>query len=251
LDSIAIDGWSLFTAPYGKLEVEEGHGLEPGVDQNFLSNHWPLPFDEFYLHGGYCLGGGGYYLSHYQYSKVRLPCSRQLTVKTSKIWSDPKSKYLQRRIIVQNERLIIPAFTHTVTDMAKKDKKKGKQQDDYWDTEFQDDAAVVQTQNNEEPQTKEENGDNAVMDDLADDFGGLMSALKKVKGGKKGKKQDTPSMVDANEELEALNVSQSASANGAADENDGGEEGEFRVKTKKEKEKEKKEKEKAKKKAQV
>ena len=83
----------------------------------------------------------------------------------------------------------------------------------------------------------------------------LWLPLRKSKG-KKGKKQAVE-MVDANEELEAMDESTPvAAANGdakvVAEEKDDAEDaGEFRVKTKKEKEKEKKEKEKAKKKAQV
>ena len=129
--------------------------------------------------------------------------------------------------------------------MAKKDKKKAKQED-YWDTEFQDDAATEQVQDNEETQPKSD----PVVDDLADDFGGLMSTLKKHKG-KKGKKQEAP-MIDANEELQAMEavVVEETPSKPSKDPGDG-EENEFRVKTKKEKEKEKKEKEKAKKKAQV
>jgi translation initiation factor 5B len=132
--------------------------------------------------------------------------------------------------------------------MAKKD-KKAKQQDDYWDNKFQEDA--VSPEDNETKNVAED----AVVDDLADDFGGLMSAIKKTKG-KKGKKQQVE-MVDANEELAAMDEAEApvAASNGAAKDvakddslEDGGE---FRVKTKKEKEKEKKEKEKAKKKAQV
>ena len=149
--------------------------------------------------------------------------------------------------------------------MAKKDKKKGKQQDDYWETEFQEDAAAMGGTNaNEEPKAigtsnaAEAKADPA-MDDLAENFGGLMAAIQKSKGGKKGKKQQVD-MVDANEELE--NMGESATIVDASPasrveppssppqqaEEEGGE---FRMKTKKEKEKEKKEKEKAKKKAQV
>src|SRR6266496_5969349 len=142
--------------------------------------------------------------------------------------------------------------------MAKKDKKKAKQQDEYWDTQFQEDAAETHaTTSQEQPQP---DGNTAkekdqVMDDLADNFGGLMAALKKSKG-KKGKKT-TVEMVDANEELEAMVESTPvAEASGdtkavAEEKDDGDDGGEFRVKTKKEKEKDKKEKEKAKKKAQV
>jgi len=142
--------------------------------------------------------------------------------------------------------------------MAKKDKKKAKQQDDYWDTEFQEDAAQVNATTSQEQPQAEGNAAEAkdpVMDDLADNFGGLMAALKKSKG-KKSKKQAVE-MVDANEELEAMDESAPvAAATGdakvVAEEKDDAEDaGEFRVKTKKEKEKEKKEKEKAKKKAQV
>jgi len=138
--------------------------------------------------------------------------------------------------------------------MAKKDKKKAKQQDDYWDTEFQEDAAAINATSNQEPQTTTEVAKDSVTDDLGDDFGGLMAAIKKVKG-KKGKKQQVE-MVDANEELEALDETAPEKADGDAAavddaEKDVEESGEFRVKTKKEKEKEKKEREKAKKKAQV
>ena len=142
--------------------------------------------------------------------------------------------------------------------MAKKDKKKGKQQDDYWDTEFQEDAAAINA--NATAQSETANNDTNVapkdpgMDDLAENFGGLMAAIKKTKGGKKGKKQQME-MVDANEEIEAMETVKPNNEvpEPAAPTNDEAEEdaGEFRVKTKKEKEKEKKEKEKAKKKAQV
>ena len=149
----------------------------------------------------------------------------------------------------------------------KKDKKKAKQkQDDYWDTEFQQDAATLDvttaTTEPEQPEAAEPTEVTAdpAMDDLSEEFGGLMAAIKKSKG-KKGKKQQPVEMMDANEELQAMEVEASpvaAAQNGDADETaekedeeeeQGG--GEFRVKTKKEKEKEKKEKEKAKKKAQV
>jgi translation initiation factor 5B len=135
--------------------------------------------------------------------------------------------------------------------MAKKDKKKAKQQDDYWDTEFQADAAAVAPVVVESHDPVED----TAVDDLVDDFGGLMSAIKQTKG-KKGKKKQVE-MVDANEELAALDGGAPAAAVGSASgnakdvENDDAEDGEFRVKTKKEKEKEKKEREKAKKKAQV
>ena len=92
--------------------------------------------------------------------------------------------------------------------MAKKDKKKAKQQDDYWDTEPQEDNAQVNaTTSQEQPQPDSSIAEakDPVMDDLADNFGGLMAALKKSKG-KKGKKQAVE-MVDANEELEAMDVS--------------------------------------------
>jgi translation initiation factor 5B len=136
--------------------------------------------------------------------------------------------------------------------MAKKDKKKAKQ-DDYWDTQFQDDAAAVEAASPESGPSE-----SPVIDELAEQFGGLMSAIKKSKGGKKDKKGQGE-MVDANEEIEALEGTVSGSAvQTVYDENhqgfdDGhdGVAGEFRVKTKKEKEKEKKEKEKAKKKAQA
>jgi translation initiation factor 5B len=149
----------------------------------------------------------------------------------------------------------------------KKDKKKAKQkQDDYWDTEFQQDAATLDvttaTAEPEQPEAEKPTAVTAdpVMDDLSEEFGGLMAAIKKSKG-KKGKKQQPVEMLDANEELQAMEVEASpvaAAQNGDAgdtaekedeEEEQGG--GEFRVKTKKEKEKEKKEKEKAKKKAQV
>ena len=149
----------------------------------------------------------------------------------------------------------------------KKDKKKAKQkQDDYWDTEFQQDAATLDvttaTAEPEQPEAAEPTAVTAdpVMDDLSEEFGGLMAAIKKSKG-KKGKKQQPVEMMDANEELQAMEIDDSpvaAAQNGDAgdtpekdddEEEQGG--GEFRVKTKKEKEKEKKEKEKAKKKAQV
>ena len=84
--------------------------------------------------------------------------------------------------------------------MAKKDKKKAKQQDDYWDNEFQEDATATASHVSEEP--KEEPVNDAVVDDLTEDFGGLMSAIKKQEG-KKGKKQQME-MVDANDELAAL-----------------------------------------------
>lgn len=148
--------------------------------------------------------------------------------------------------------------------MAKKDKKKGKQQDEYWDAEFQEDAAAMATTSTkEEPNT--DGTSNAAptsadpaKDDLAEGFGGLMAAIKKS-GGKKAKKQQAE-MVDANEELE--NMEESATIGDAspasrvepspsAPQQEEEEGGEFRMKTKKEKEKEKKEKEKAKKKAQV
>ena len=143
--------------------------------------------------------------------------------------------------------------------MAKKDKKKAKQQDDYWDTQFQEDSAAVKETSAPpaEPATGGiEYAQDPVMDELVDDFGGLMSAIKKSKG-KKGKKQQPVEMVDANEEIEVLDEGASGTANGAAlsaqkeDEEEKEDAGEFRVKTKKEKEKEKKEREKAKKKAQV
>ena len=66
--------------------------------------------------------------------------------------------------------------------MAKKDKKKAKQQDDYWDTEFQEDAAQVNaTTSQEQPQPDSSTAEakDPVMDDLADNFGGLMATLKK------------------------------------------------------------------------
>ena len=152
----------------------------------------------------------------------------------------------------------------------KKDKKKGKQkQDDYWDTDFQQDAAAISASTPTATATSiadpEELAETAkpaetadpAMDELAEEFGGLMAAIKKSQG-KKGKKQQPVDMVDANEELEALEVETTTPAtaqNGDVDgDKEDGEEqagGEFRVKTKKEKEKEKKEKEKAKKKAQV
>jgi translation initiation factor 5B len=150
---------------------------------------------------------------------------------------------------IYEECLLGVPIDQTHSKMAKKDKKKAKQQDDYWDTEFQEDAAAVAAPTQEEPQN---DAAPDPVDDLADEFGGLMSAIKKTKG-KKGKKQQVE-MVDANEELEALEAETPAETNGAApatEENDEPEGGEFRVKTKKEKEKEKKEKEKAKKKAQV
>jgi translation initiation factor 5B len=135
--------------------------------------------------------------------------------------------------------------------MAKKDKKKAKQQDDYWDNEFQEDAAAIGAPVAEE--SKDEPVNDAVVDDLAEDFGGLMSAIKKTKG-KKGKKQQME-MLDANDELAALEETETvATPAPAAVKEDNDEEpevAEFRVKTKKEKEKEKKEKEKAKKKVQV
>jgi translation initiation factor 5B len=154
--------------------------------------------------------------------------------------------------------------------MPKKDKKKAKQQDDYWDTDFQNDiteshAATTTEPPPPQPPTAEENdGKDPMMDDLADEFGGLMATLKRNKA-KKGKKQQQVEMVDDNPELEAVNELEQpqepkamSTAVSAAVEGDKapaaeGEEdaGEFRVKTKKEKEKEKKEKEKAKKKAQV
>jgi translation initiation factor 5B len=137
--------------------------------------------------------------------------------------------------------------------MAKKDKKKGKQQDDYWDTEVQADAAAVEASPAPtEPAKGIEYAADPVMDHLADDFGGLMSTIKKSKG-KKGKKQQVE-MVDANEEPEAMDTSASNQVQPVAEpteEEEKEDAGEFRVKTKKEKEKEKKEKEKAKKKAQV
>jgi translation initiation factor 5B len=150
--------------------------------------------------------------------------------------------------------------------MAKKDKKKAKPQDDYWNEEFQNDVPAEPQQQEpaatatppaaaaaEEAGDANGNGDPA-MDDLADDFGGLMAMLKRNKG-KKGKKQQKPEMVDANEELEAMDqdVQPQKGTPAPADDDEPAAEdgGEFRVKTKKEKEKEKKEKEKAKKKAQV
>src|SRR5277367_547270 len=147
----------------------------------------------------------------------------------------------------------------------KKDKKKAKQkQDDYWDTEFQQDAATLDvttaTAEPEQPEAAEPTAVTAdpVMDNLSEEFGGLMAAIKKSKG-KKGKKQQPVEMMDANEELQAMEVeaspvAQNGDAVDTAEKEDDEEEqggGEFRVKTKKEKEKEKKEKEKAKKKAQV
>jgi translation initiation factor 5B len=141
--------------------------------------------------------------------------------------------------------------------MAKKDKKKAKQQDDYWDTGFQEDAAALDSsvKNEENEGPAKADAEDPAVSNLADEFGGLMAAIKKSKG-KKGKKAQVE-MVDANEELEALEQDVTIpSANGdaktaVADEEDEEDAGEFRVKTKKEKEKEKKEKEKAKKKAQV
>lgn len=140
--------------------------------------------------------------------------------------------------------------------MAKKDKKKAKQQDDYWDTEFQEDAAVADATTSQEPDqsTEQPMQDDPVMEDLVDNFGGLMAAIKKSKG-KKGKKPQAE-MVDANEELEVMDNMAAAGASGDIEaavekEAETEETGEFRVKTKKEKEKEKKEKEKAKKKAQA
>lgn len=138
--------------------------------------------------------------------------------------------------------------------MAKKDKKKGKQQDDYWDTQFQEDTATVEASTAAtEPAKGIEYATDPVMDELADDFGGLMSAIKKSKG-KKGTKQQQE-MVDANEALEAMDTTSPKKEEPAAEptkeEDEKEDTGEFRVKTKKEKEKEKKEKEKAKKKAQV
>src|SRR5271170_8378955 len=147
----------------------------------------------------------------------------------------------------------------------KKDKKKAKQkQDDYWDTDFQKDADTLDvataTTEPQQPETSTAVIDDPVIDDVAEEFGGLMAAIKKSKG-KKGKKQQPVEMMDANEELQAMEIDDSpvaAAQNGDAgdtpekdddEEEQGG--GEFRVKTKKEKEKEKKEKEKAKKKAQV
>jgi len=56
--------------------------------------------------------------------------------------------------------------------MGKKDKKKAKQED-YWDTQFQDDVAAIETPNEPVQSTED-----PVPDDLADDFGGLMSAIK-------------------------------------------------------------------------
>src|SRR5271170_3672098 len=99
----------------------------------------------------------------------------------------------------------------------KKDKKKGKQkQDDYWDTDFQQDAAAITASTStadleDLPETaKSTTAEAAVtadpaMDDLAEEFGGLMAAIKKSKG-KKGKKQQPMDMMDANEELQAMEV---------------------------------------------
>jgi translation initiation factor 5B len=136
--------------------------------------------------------------------------------------------------------------------MAKKDKKKSKKQDDDWDTPSHEDTAAAETPNNTVTEGGIEVAEDPVIDDLADDFGGLMSAIKKTKG-KKGKKQQAE-MFDANEELEVLDEAPSTAADetsAAVEKEDDQDGGEFRVKSKKEKEKEKKEKEKAKKKAQV
>jgi translation initiation factor 5B len=136
--------------------------------------------------------------------------------------------------------------------MAKKDKKKGKKQDDDWDIPSHEDATTAEITNNSVTEGGFEVAEDPLMDDLADDFGGLMSAIKKTKG-KKGKKQQVE-MVDANEELQVLDEAPSsatAEPETAVEKDDEQEGGEFRVRTKKEKEKEKKEKDKAKKKAQV
>jgi len=137
--------------------------------------------------------------------------------------------------------------------MAKKDKKKSKQQDDYSVSQFQEDTAAAESPSTSaEPSTGIEYATDPVVDELADDFGGLMSTIKKSKG-KKGKKQQVE-MVDANEELDAMDTGASnepTTTTTQAKEEEEEDAGEFRVKTKKEKEKEKKEKEKAKKKAQV
>ena len=147
----------------------------------------------------------------------------------------------------------------------KKDKRKGKQQqDDYWDTDFQQDANTITASTSnaeaEQPDTAKTTtqADGGVTNDVSEEFGGLMAAIKKSKG-KKGKKQQQVEMVDANEELETMEVeaapadTQSGDAITTAEKEEEEDQagGEFRVKTKKEKEKEKKEKEKAKKKAQV
>jgi translation initiation factor 5B len=136
--------------------------------------------------------------------------------------------------------------------MAKKDKKKSKKQDDDWDTPSHEDSAAAEAPNDTITEGGIEVAEDPVIDDLADDFGGLMSAIKKTKG-KKGKKQQVE-MFDANEELEVLHEMPSTVTNEApeaVEKEDDEAGGEFRVKSKKEKEKEKKEKEKAKKKAQV
>src|SRR5277367_6115989 len=132
----------------------------------------------------------------------------------------------------------------------KKDKKKGKQkQDDYWDTDFQQDAAAITASTStadleDLPETAKSTTPEAAvtadpaMDDLAEEFGGLMAAIKKSKGKKGGKKQQRMDMVDANVELEAMEVDTTTSAaaqNGEVDrDNEDGEEeqeaGEFRVK---------------------
>src|SRR5579859_3607569 len=119
----------------------------------------------------------------------------------------------------------LPSITIPAATMAKKDKKKSKAQDDYWDTEFQDDAAVVAPPATEDAKPAVEE---TTADDLADDFGGLMSAIKKTGKGKKGKKQQVE-MVDANEELEALAEEKpDTPTNGAVKEEKEEEDGEFR-----------------------
>jgi translation initiation factor 5B len=183
------------------------------------------------------------------------------------------------QIVQSHSNLIVHFATENFTLIdpstmpPKKDKKKGKQkQDDYWDNDFQQDAAAIETTTPAAPAADvsepQESGvktadapEDPAMNDLAEEFGGLMAAIKKSKG-KKGKKQQPVETFDANEELEAMDdVAPTSTQNGdgAAEKEDEREEeeeeeetgGEFRVKTKKEKEKEKKEKEKAKKKAQV